>query len=37
MDMFGNAHIEIVETIRSNLGDHIQQKPIMDFAERLSK
>jgi class 3 adenylate cyclase len=37
MDMFGNAHTGIVETIKSNLGDHIQQKPIMDFVERLGR
>jgi hypothetical protein len=37
MDMFGNAHTGIVETIKSNLGDHIQQKPIMDFVEGLSR
>ncbi len=37
MIMFGNAHIGIVETIKRNLGDHVQQRPIMDFVERLRK
>ncbi len=36
-DTFGNSHIGIVETIKKNLGNHIQQRPIMDFVERLSR
>lgn len=37
VSMFGNAHTGIVDTIRTNLGDHVQQKPIMDFVERLRR
>ena len=35
-DMFGNSYDTITETIRRNLGEHIQQKPIMEFAVKLA-
>ena len=35
--LFGNSYTAIVETIRKNLGEYIQQKPIREFLEQLSK
>jgi class 3 adenylate cyclase len=35
MDIFGNSHISIMETIRKNLDSDVQQKPIVEFLEKL--